>query len=250
MYGMDAQALNMEKMPEHIAIIMDGNGRWAKKRSLARIMGHRKGMESVKETVQACRELGVKVLTLYAFSTENWKRPRTEIRALMSLLKRYLRKEVADLHKNNIRINMIGDLDRLPGDVLNIIIDAMQKTGTNSGMVLNVALSYSGRDDIVRAVKKIFTRLQQGGLSLAEIDETVISAHLDTAGQPDPDLLIRTSGELRVSNYLLWQIAYTEMYVTDVLWPDFSRKDLYAALEEYQKRKRRFGRTDEQVREG
>lgn len=244
----DAEILNKKKLPKHIAIIMDGNGRWAKRRSLPRLMGHRKGMESVRKVVKICRELGIKVLTLYAFSAENWRRPKVEIKALMSLLKRYIRSEINELHKNDIKVNVIGDLEKLPEDVLSLINDAVQKTKDNSGMVLNVALSYSGRDEILHAVSKIAEKITSKKLTLSEIDEKTFSEHLYTAGLPDPDLLIRTSGELRVSNFLLWQIAYTEIYVMDVLWPDFRKQDLYKAIAEYQKRKRRFGRTDEQIK--
>lgn len=245
---MDARKLNKEKLPRHIAIIMDGNGRWAKKLSLSRIMGHRRGMESVREAVRTCRDLGIQVLTLYAFSNENWKRPPREIRALMSLLKQYIRSEINDLHKNNIRVNIIGDIKKLPEDVLPFINEAVQMTCDNSGMVLNLALSYSGRNELIRAILKIVENLQRNNLTLADIEEQTVSGYLDTAGLPDPDLLIRTSGEKRVSNFLLWQIAYTELYVTEVLWPDFRKEDLYKALLDYQKRKRRFGLTDEQIK--
>lgn len=237
-----------QSLPKHIAIIMDGNGRWAKKRSLARIMGHRKGMDSVKEVVKACCELQIEVLSLYAFSSENWKRPKSEVKALMALLKKYIRSEINELHKNNIRVNAIGDLKKLPEDVLRLIHDGVKKTKNNSGMILNVALSYSGRDEILQSVSKIAEKVSLHKLDISEIDEEIFSDHLYTAGLPDPDLLIRTSGELRISNFLLWQIAYTEIYVTDVLWPDFKSKDLYKALDDYQKRKRRFGRTDEQIK--
>jgi undecaprenyl diphosphate synthase len=244
---MDARKLNTDKLPRHVAIIMDGNGRWAKKLSLSRIIGHRKGMESVREAVRTCRDLGIQVLTLYAFSTENWRRPQREIKALMSLLKQYIRSEINELHKNNIRVNILGDVHKLPEDVVPFIDEAVQKTCNNSGMVLNLALSYSGRNEIIRAFLKIAADLQRQKITETDIDEQTVSAYLDTAGLPDPDLLIRTSGELRVSNFLLWQIAYTELYVTDVLWPDFRKDDLYKALLDYQKRKRRFGLTDEQI---
>ncbi|MEI6126142.1 MAG: isoprenyl transferase [Pseudomonadota bacterium] len=244
---MDFRKLIKEKLPRHLAIIMDGNGRWAKKRAFPRIMGHKKGMEAVRQTVRECRELGIKVLTLYAFSTENWRRPKSEIKALMSLLKRYIRSEIKDLHQNNIRVNMIGALEKLPEDVMPFIHEAMDMTRDNTGMVLNIALSYSGRDEIVRAVAKIVEKIRLHTLTPADISEQTFAQHLYTAGQPDPDLLIRTSGEFRVSNYLLWQIAYTEIYVTDVLWPDFNKQDLHTALLDYQNRKRRFGLTDEQI---
>lgn len=246
---MDRRKLIKEKLPQHIAIIMDGNGRWAKKRVLPRIMGHRRGIESVREVVTACRELGVKVLTLYAFSSENWKRPRGEIKALMTLLKKYIRSEIDELHRNEIRVNFIGEVQKLPEDVLPFIAEATGKTARNTGMVLNLALSYSGRNEILNAVTRIAAAVSQQKLTASDITEEVFSDFLYTAGLPDPDLLIRTSGEQRISNFLLWQIAYTELYVTDVLWPDFKREDLYQALLDYQKRKRRFGRTDEQIKD-
>ncbi len=244
---MDSTKLIKEKLPRHIAIIMDGNGRWAKKRSLERIMGHRRGMESVRTVVRECNDLGVEALTLYAFSTENWNRPRAEVKALMALLKRYIRAEINELHEKNIRVQAIGALENLPEDVLKVLQEGVEKTKNNSGMVLNVALSYSGRDEILRAVADIADKVRQGALATADIDEQTFSGFLDTADLPDPDLLIRTSGEMRVSNFLLWQIAYTEIYVTDVLWPDFSRDHLYQALVDYQTRRRRFGKTDEQI---
>ncbi len=247
---MHSETLIKEKLPKHIAIIMDGNGRWAKNHSLKRIMGHKKGMDAVREVVKTCRELGIKVLTLYAFSAENWRRPQSEIKALMSLLKLYIRSEISQLHKNNIKVNAIGDLQKLPKDVLKLIKDGFDKTKNNRGMVLNVALSYSGRDEILHAVTQIAGKVKANELTLSGIDEKIFSQHLYTAGLPDPDLLIRTSGELRVSNFLLWQIAYTEIYVTDALWPDFKKENLHKALLEYQQRKRRFGFTDEQINSG
>jgi len=242
-----SEKLIKEKLPHHVAIIMDGNGRWAKNHSLRRIMGHQKGMEAVRDVVKLCRQLEIRVLTLYAFSTENWRRPKTEIRALMGLLKRYIKSEINSLHKNDIRLNPIGDIEKLPVDVLELIKTAAEKTKNNQSMVLNVALSYSGRDEILHAVRKIAVEVKTGKLELTEINKEFFSGYLYTAGLPDPDLLIRTSGELRVSNFLLWQIAYTEIYVTDALWPDFRKEDLYKALIDYQQRKRRFGFTDEQI---
>jgi len=239
--------LIQEKLPQHIAIIMDGNGRWANRRSLERIMGHTRGMESVKEIVKTCRELGIRVLTLYAFSLENWNRPKTEIKGLFKLLKRYLRSELKELYKNNIQIKSIGHLESLPPDVQDVVREAIEKTRDNSGMILNVALSYGSRDEILQAVARIAARAAAGTISLSEITEEMFSQELYTAGLPDPDLLIRTSGELRISNFLLWQLAYTEIYVTDVLWPDFRKQELYKALLDYQKRQRRFGLTGEQV---
>ena len=247
---MDPAVLDTERLPRHVAIIMDGNGRWAKKRSLERIMGHRRGMESVRTAVRTCRELGIGALTLYAFSTENWSRPAAEVNALMALLKRYIRSEISDLHRNGIRVRVIGDIARLPDDIRQLIGESVTRTVANDGMVLNVALSYSGRDEIVRAVRGLARRVALGELDPDDISEAVLAAGLDTAGIADPDLLIRTSGELRISNFLLWQLAYTEIYVTDVLWPDFGRDELQRALIDYQQRVRRFGRTDEQLHAG
>jgi undecaprenyl diphosphate synthase len=245
---MDSKAqLIKEKLPKHIAIIMDGNGRWARRRALARIRGHQKGMESVKEVVKSCRELGIQVLTLYAFSQENWKRPKTEIKGLMRLLKSFIRSELAELHRNNIQVKSIGHLERLPEDVQAVVNDAVAETKNNSGMVLNVALSYGGRDEILQAVARIVQKARTNSFSPAELNEAMFSRELFTAGLPDPDLLIRTSGEMRISNFLLWQLAYTEIYVTEVLWPDFKKQDLYKALIDYQKRQRRFGLTGEQI---
>ena len=239
--------LQTEKLPRHVAIIMDGNGRWAKQHHLPRIMGHRRGSESVREVVRECRQIGIEVLTLYAFSTENWLRPKTEIKALMALLKKFIRSEMLELHQNNIRVKMIGDLSKLPEDVMPAVREIMDFTANNTGMTLNVALSYSGRDDILRAIRNLVADRKT---KAADITDELFSSCLDTAGQPDPDLLIRTSGELRVSNFLLWQIAYSELYITDVLWPDFGKKDLAKALLDFQTRRRRFGLTDEQMRNG
>lgn len=247
---MSVEPLIREKLPRHIAIIMDGNGRWARKRSLKRIFGHREGMESVKEIVRACRTLDIQALTLYAFSSQNWQRPELEVKALMGLLKKYVRSEVAELYENNIQLRGIGDLEKLPRAVLEVFTSAVDKTRDNTGMVLNVALSYGGREEILNGMKRIAQRIEAGDLASGNLTEDVISNSLYTAGLPDPDLLIRTSGELRVSNFLLWQIAYSEIYVTDVLWPDFRKDDLYRALVEFQQRKRRFGLTDEQISDG
>jgi len=247
---MSLKQLEKEKLPKHIAIIMDGNGRWANKRSFKRIFGHREGMESVKEIVRACRELGIQALTLYAFSSQNWQRPELEVKALMGLLKNYVRSEVNVLNENNIRLQGIGDLEKLPKSVIKLFNEAVEITKNNSGMVLSVALSYGGREELLSAVSKIAKKIEAGELSSADLNEDIISENLYTAGLPDPDFLIRTSGELRISNFLLWQIAYSEIYVTDVLWPDFRKDDLYRALIEFQKRKRRFGLTDEQISAG
>lgn len=225
---------------------MDGNGRWAEKRLLNRIAGHQKGIQRAKEVIQACRKIGIGVLTLYAFSTENWHRPRTETGTLMALLKQFLLDEGNELISNNIRLKVIGAIDDLPQEVTEILHHLMGKTTDNTGMILNAALSYSGRSEIIHAVRKIASDVSQGRVAPQEIDESVFSSYLFTAGMPDPDLLIRTSGEQRISNFLLWQMAYTELYITDTLWPDFAERDLIRALEDYQKRERRFGLTPQQ----
>jgi undecaprenyl diphosphate synthase len=227
---------------------MDGNGRWAEKRLLNRIAGHQKGIKRVKEVIRAAKEIGIEVLTLYAFSTENWNRPRLETRALMALLKRFLLAEGKELITNNIRLNTIGTIEDLPKEVTALLQDLMGKSKHNTGMTLNAALSYSGRSEIIRAVKKITSDIKEGTLTPQQLDETIFSRYLYTAELPDPDLLIRTSGEHRISNFLLWQMAYTELYITDTLWPDFTKKDLILALEDYQKRERRFGLTREQIK--
>jgi len=242
-----AETMDTSNVPKHIAIIMDGNGRWAEKRSLNRIAGHRMGIKRAKEIIRACRELGIEVLTLYAFSTENWNRPRREISTLMSLLKRFLSAEGKTLVKNNIRLNAIGSLEDLPGDVRDVLNEVIQQTRHNTGMVLNAALSYSGRNEILQAVKNICRGVSAGSVDPSLIDERLFSDHLYTAGLPDPDLLIRTSGEYRISNFLLWQTAYTELYITGTLWPDFTKKDLHRAIADYGKRERRFGLTRQQI---
>ena len=229
------QAINRSALPSHIAVIMDGNGRWARKRGLPRVAGHRSGINAVREVVEGCAELGVSVLTLYAFSVENWKRPATEVRTLMLLLREYLNREIDNLDRNNIRFKAIGRTDQLEPAVRVELDKAIARTCSNTGMVFVVALNYGGRAEIVDAVNQLLASRCES------VDEREFSRHLYTAEYPDPDLLIRTSGELRVSNFLLWQIAYTEMYVTDTLWPDFSRKDLYEAIIAFQKRERRYG---------
>ena len=236
------------EIPTHIAIIMDGNGRWAKRRGLPRVAGHREGVKSVRDVVEACAQLGVKYLTLFAFSTENWRRPKEEIDTLMKLLIKTLRSETEKLHKNDIKLMAIGDIDSLPKEVRQELKEAMEKTRNNKRMVLNLALSYSGRWEIIEAVKEIARDVKKGKVKIEEIDDKLFSNYLKTAGIPDPDLLIRTSGELRISNFLLWQIAYTELYITDCLWPDFRRKHLYEAIRDYQRRERRFGMTSEQIK--
>jgi undecaprenyl diphosphate synthase len=229
--------VNFERLPAHIAIIMDGNGRWAAQRHLPRVEGHRAGIDAVRDTVETAARLGINVLTLYAFSIENWKRPPTEISTLMMLLKRYLRSELKTLLTNNIRFRVIGRMDDLAGDIQDELRAAMDRTANDSGMLFNIALNYGGRAEIVDAARRAI----EAGVRPEELDEQRFASFLYTAGQPDPDLLIRTSGEMRVSNYLLWQIAYTEIYVTETLWPDFRRRHLLEAVLAYQKRERRYG---------
>lgn len=239
--------IDKSRIPAHIAIIMDGNGRWAKQHSLGRVAGHKKGVEAVRNTVTACREIGVKYLTLYAFSAENWNRPSREVSALMRLLEKFLRLEIKTLQKNNIRLSAIGNLDSLPEGVLNTLNEVIGLTSGNSEMTLILALSYGGRDEILNAVKRIAGDSAAGKLDAASLTKKNISDYLYTEGIPDPDLLIRTSGEYRISNFLLWQTAYTEFYFTDVLWPDFQKEDLLRAISDYQKRERRFGLTSDQL---
>jgi len=241
------EEIDKEKLPHHIAIIMDGNGRWAKKKLLHRISGHLKGVDAVREVVTACRELGIKLLTLYAFSKENWNRPKEEVTALMGLLKKYLLKEVEEMVKNNIRLCVIGRVEDLPLDVQDTLRETLEKTEPCDGMILNLALSYGGRSEILHAVQGILSDFQKGKIQPEEITLKRFSQYLWTRGMPDPDLLIRTSGEFRISNFLLWQIAYTELYVTETLWPDFDRKELLQAIAHYQSRERRFGLTSEQL---
>jgi undecaprenyl diphosphate synthase len=237
-----------EKIPSHIAIIMDGNGRWAEQRSLPRIAGHRQGVESVRAVVEACRETGIAVLTLYAFSRENWNRPKWEVKALMQLLGRYLKSEIEELKKNGIALRVIGDIDQLPEKLRHQLLQAIEYTKDNKEMTLNVALSYSGRAEIIRAVRNIAESILNKTLSIDEISEATFEQYLYTQGLPDPDLLIRTSGEYRLSDFLIYQVAYTELYVIPTLWPDFRKKHLLAAIQEFQKRERRFGLTGDQVR--
>ncbi len=234
------------KLPEHIAIIMDGNGRWAKKKILNRVLGHRRGIEVVRDIVEFCREIGIRYLTLYTFSKENWNRPQPEVKALMFLLERHLMEEAPSMVKNNIKFRAIGHICELPGGVRNAIAEVERLTANNDGMTLQLALSYSGREELVDAAKALALEVAEGNLEQGEINEETFSRHLQTAGIPDPDLLIRTSGEMRISNFLLWQLAYTEIYVTDVLWPDFTRSDMEKAIIVYQGRERRFGLISEQ----
>jgi undecaprenyl diphosphate synthase len=237
-----AHSLDPARLPAHIAVIMDGNGRWARKRRLPRIAGHRAGVESVRSTVETCARLGIGTLTLYAFSVENWKRPESEVSMLMQLLRHYLAKEQEELQRANIRFRAIGRLDALAAGIQNQLNEVVNATAANTGLNLNLALNYGGRTEIIDAVNAaIETARREGRLDALVIDEAQIAARLYTAGQPDPDLLIRTSGELRVSNFLLWQIAYAEIYVTDTYWPDFDRTALLQAIAAYQKRDRRFG---------
>jgi undecaprenyl diphosphate synthase len=241
------EEIDKEKLPRHIAIIMDGNGRWAKKKNLNRISGHIKGVDAVREIVTACRELGIKVLTLYAFSIENWRRPKDEVAALMGLLMEYLFKEREEMVQNNIRLSAIGRIEDLPLEVQNTLRETSKKTEQCDGMILNLALSYGGRSEILHAVQGILSDFQKGKIKPEEVNLQRFSQYLWTRGIPDPDLLIRTSGEFRISNFLLWQIAYTELYVTETLWPDFDRKELLKAIAAYQSRERRFGLTSEQL---
>ena len=231
-----------EKMPRHVAIIMDGNGRWAKIRKMNRVAGHRAGIESVRDIVEASVEINLEVLTLYAFSAQNWERPKKEVDTLMGLLVRYLKKEIPEMMENNIRLMAIGALDGLPPNVQKMLTYAMEKTGQNKGLILNLALNYGGQTEICHAVRQIAKKVEYGEISADQIDEELFSQHLYTTGLPEPDLLIRTSGEMRISNFLLWQLAYAEFWITQTLWPDFRRAEFFRALIDYQKRERRFGR--------
>jgi len=234
--------LDPAKLPSHIAVIMDGNGRWAQKRLLNRVKGHEKGAETVRMVVRTCRQIGIRFLTLYAFSTENWDRPKTEITALMTLLKKFLGDEKQEMLENNIRLTSIGQTDRLPRDVQAALGATQSATAANDGLILNLALSYGSRAEIVESAQKIAVRVANGEIDAASITPELISQHLYTADMPDPELLIRTSGEFRISNFLLWQIAYTEIHVTQTLWPDLTRDELIQIIKDYQQRERRFGR--------
>lgn len=230
------------KIPQHIAIIMDGNGRWAKERKLPRVAGHRAGADSAREVVRVAGEMGVRYVTLYAFSVENWARPKTEVQTLMKLLEEFLRDEISELNKNNVRLQAIGRLRDLPESVQKQLHKTIEATKSNTGLTLILALSYSGRVELIEAFQSVLREVQLGHLDSAQIDETVIQHHLYTRYYPDPDLLIRTSGEMRLSNFLLWQLSYTEIYVTKALWPDFRRQEFLAALADYAQRQRRFGK--------
>ena len=240
--------IDLKRLPQHIAIIMDGNGRWAKRHALGRVLGHRKGAQAVRETVQTCRKIGIRYLTLYAFSMENWLRPKAEVRALLRLLKDYLEKEAQEMMDQDIRLVAIGNLDSLGKSVHATLRETMERTAGNQGMVLNLALSYGGRDEMVEAARQLVSEAASGKLTPAEVTKELFAAHLFTAGMPEPDLLIRTGGECRISNFLLWQMAYTEFYFTEILWPDFRERHLLKAIADYQLRERRFGMTSEQVR--
>jgi len=237
------------KLPGHIAIIMDGNGRWAKKKLLSRIKGHEKGIDAVRDVVEACREMGIQYLTLYAFSVENWRRPASEVNALMRLLRNYLLKERDNLLKNEIRLKAIGDLNRLPQNVQETMFKVIEDTKGGKKMTLILALSYGARWEIVKAALRIARDMSKGKIKEEVVTPEVFSSYMTTAPFPDPDLLIRTSGELRLSNFLLWQLAYTELYITPTLWPDFTKEDLIQAIQDYQKRERRFGMTSDQISE-
>jgi undecaprenyl diphosphate synthase len=242
------EQIDLGKVPEHIAIIMDGNGRWAKQRGAMRVFGHRNAVKAVRDTTEACAELGVKYLTLYAFSTENWSRPQEEVNALMELLVNTIRGETETLMKNKVRLMAIGNIRNLPGSCQRELQEAMQITQHNQGLTLVLALSYSGRWEIMEAVRQIAKEVEKGNLHSPDIDDKLFTRYLNTTGIPDPELLIRTSGEMRISNFLLWQIAYSEFYMSEILWPDFRREHLYEAIRSYQQRERRFGKISEQVK--
>jgi undecaprenyl diphosphate synthase len=241
-------AINKNNLPKHLAIIMDGNGRWAKQKGLLRTLGHENGTKSVRTTVETCAKLGIENLTLYAFSTENWNRPKLEVELLMNLLINSLKNELKTLQDNNIRLNSIGNLDLLPKSAQKKLQEVIEKTKDNKNMVLTLALSYGSREELINVVKNISNKVKNNIISIDSIDESIINQHLYTHDLPEVDLLIRTSGENRISNFLLWQIAYAELYFTDVLWPDFKEDDLYEAIISYQKRERRFGKTSEQIK--
>jgi len=242
------ETINNDNLPKHLAIIMDGNGRWAKQKGLLRVLGHEKGTKSVRTTVETCAKLGIENLTLYAFSTENWNRPKLEVDTLMKLLVNSLKKELTTLEKNNIRLNCIGNIDLLPAKAKEALLTVIEKTKNNTRMTLTLALSYGSREELLNAVKIISEKVKNNIISTDTLDESIINEHLYTHNLPDVDLMIRTSGEHRISNFLLWQIAYAEFYFTDVLWPDFKEEDLYKAIISYQKRERRFGKTSEQIK--
>ena len=242
------ETLDLTKIPRHIAIIMDGNGRWAKKKGAMRIFGHRHAIQAVKDAIEGADNLGVRYLTLFSFSTENWSRPQEEVKALMELLVKTIIDEISLMMKNNIRLEVIGDIESLPKSAYEKLMEAKKITASNTGLTVILALSYSGQWEIAQAAKRIAQKISEGKLKPEEVTQQTVTDHLDTAGIPDPELMIRTSGEYRISNFLLWQLAYTELFFTPVLWPDFRKEHLYAAVEDYQKRERRFGKTGEQVK--
>ena len=242
------EQIQPNRIPSHVAIIMDGNGRWAKRQGLARMFGHRQGVETVHNITEAAAELGIQYLTLYAFSTENWNRPKEEVDALMGLLVDTIAKETPTLMKNNIRLQTIGDLSRLPQATRDKFLGCIEKTSSNTGLTLVIALSYSARWELIQATKQIANAVKEGQMLIEDVNEETISNFLTTRSMPDPDLLIRTSGELRISNFLLWQLAYAELYFTDCLWPEFTNEEFYRAIVDYQHRERRFGKTSEQIR--
>lgn len=241
------EQLNLDKLPQHVAIIMDGNGRWAKEKGKLRIFGHNQGVESVRQVVEAAVEIGVPFLTLYAFSTENWKRPKFEVSALMEILVNAINKETKTLMKNGVKLNAIGDIDQLPASCSRLLRKTIEKTSTNKNCTLTLALSYSSRQEIVEATKNIAKQILDGTIELSDIDADLFANNLQTADIPDPELMIRSSGEQRISNFLLWQLAYSELYFVDKLWPDFNKRDFFEAIIAYQKRERRFGLTSEQL---
>ncbi len=243
------ESINKDNLPKHLAIIMDGNGRWAKQKGLLRALGHENGTKSVRTTVETCAKLGIDNLTLYAFSTENWSRPKLEVDTLMKLLVSSLKKEFKTLQENNIRLNSIGNVSKLPSSILTELNEVIEKTKNNNRMTLTLALSYGSREELLNVVKNISDKVKNNIISIDAIDESIINQHLYTHNLPDVDLLIRTSGEHRISNFLLWQIAYAELFFTDVLWPDFTDQHLYEAIISYQKRERRFGKTSEQIKQ-
>ncbi len=239
--------INLEKLPRHIAVIMDGNGRWAKEHGMPRVFGHRNGVKAVREVTEACTELGIEYLTLYAFSTENWNRPESEVNALMTLLVETIKNEIKTLNENGVRLRAIGDISRLPGKSHKTLLKAIEDTKHNARMTLVLALNYSAKWEIVEAARKLAQATKSGEITAEQINEEAFAKALSTTGMPDPELLIRTSGETRISNFLLWQIAYSELYFTPTLWPDFRREHLYQAIIDFQHRERRFGKTSEQL---
>lgn len=239
--------INLNKLPKHVAIIMDGNGRWAKKQGFKRVLGHKKGVDAVRNTLEAATELGIETLTLFAFSTENWNRPKFEVDTLMNLLVSSLKKEMNTFQKNNVKLQTIGNIDKLPKKAKRELKESIEITKNNTKIILNLALNYGAREEIVNATRSISKKIVNNDLKIEEIDENIINSHLYTFNLPNVDFLIRTSGEKRISNFLLWQIAYAELYFTDVLWPDFNKEEFYEAILNYQSRERRFGKTSEQI---